>query len=92
MCAYKQRRLESDWLRPIRLSAAETYVSRAVVALMLQLIGPLALISAFMSFALLTAPYSVTTSLSCICSRRHFDVYSLVFQLVIFTSGIPAAM
>ena len=42
-----------------------THLSSAVVALMTQLMGPLALISAFMAFAPATSPYSVTTSLSC---------------------------
>ena len=42
-----------------------THLSKAVVALMTQLIGPLALTSAFMAFAPATSPYSVTTSLSC---------------------------
>ena len=43
-----------------------THLSSAVVALMTQLMGPLALISAFMAFAPATSPYSVTVNLSCI--------------------------
>ena len=48
-----------------RWVCAGTHLSSAVVALMTQLMGPLALISAFMAFAPATSPYSVTTSLSC---------------------------
>ena len=49
----------------VKRNSAGTHASRAVVALMLQLMGPLALISAFICLAPLTSPYSVTTSLSC---------------------------
>ena len=58
----------------LREACTGAYTSRAVVALMLQLMGPRVLISAFMAFSPLTTPYSVTTSLSCVCREeaRHY--------------------
>ena len=57
--------LPSQHARCGLLVCMRTHLSSAVVALMTQLMGPLALISAFMAFAPATSPYSVTTSLSC---------------------------
>ena len=52
-----------------------THLSSAVVALMTQLMGPLALISAFIAFAPATSPYSVTTSLSCTHHHRSVGLH-----------------
>ena len=57
-----------------RVACAGAYTSRAVVALMLQLMGPLVLISAFMALAPRTSPYSVTTSLSCKLEKQWSQV------------------